>query len=250
MWTPLIPSWSVTSTVLKEMNNLSWLPRIFIGNWAAACYGCGWFYPAAGRNCGNWIRVAPDSILRLTRVTAAGYDLRLSWVPTAGCNLRLTPSYAWIRVAADSILRLTRVLASGYELRMTPTHVWLEFRRLDTSYTWLHPTTDSSSGGCIRLNADSTLPLTTSCGWLYPALDSSPPAGLDLWLTYTLINQVNLRTYSAKFIIFMVCFLALDFSYNWFRLWLLLQEPWRRLKRLEEAWRSLKKIQDSSCDWF
>ena len=145
MWTPLIPSWSVTSTVLKEMNNLSWLPRIFIGNWAAACYGCGWFYPAAGPNCENWIRVAPDSILRLTWVPAAGYELRLSWVPAAGCNLRLdtscgwfypaanSSSGVWIWVADDSDPRLTRVPTAGYKLHLTTSNKWLEFGRLYTT---------------------------------------------------------------------------------------------------------------------
>ena len=84
--------------------------------------------------------------------------------------------------------------------------------------------------------------------------DSSPSAGLDLRLTYTLIYQVNLRTYFAnKYIIFMVCFLSPDFSYHWSRLWLLLQETWRSLRKLEEAWRSLKTLAatDSSCSgWF
>ena len=67
------------------------------------------------------------------------------------------------------------------------------------------------------------------------------------------IYPVNLRTYSAKYIIFIVCFRPADFSYCWFRLWLLLQEPWRSLKKLEEAWRSFKTVAaaDSSCNgWF
>ena len=67
------------------------------------------------------------------------------------------------------------------------------------------------------------------------------------------IYPVNLRTYSAKYIIFIVCFRPADFSYCWFRLWLLLQEPWRSLKKLEEAWRSFKTVAaaDSSCSgWF
>ena len=135
-------------------------------------------------------------------------------------------------------------------MQLTPSHEWLEFRQLDTSYSWPHPTADSSSGGWIRLKADSILRLTRvpaaryelqlilSCGWLE---------------FYTLIYQVNLRTYSAKYIIFMVCFLPTDFSYHWFRLWLLLQESWRSLKKLEEAWRSFKTlaVTDSSCSgWF
>ena len=68
-------------------------------------------------------------------------------------------------------------------------------------------------------------------------------AGLDLRLTYTLIYQANLWTYSVKCIIFMVFFLPPDFSYHWFRLWLLLQEPWRSFKTLAAT--------DSSCSgWF
>ena len=109
---------------------------------------------------------------------------------------------------------------------------------------------DLSSGRWIRLKADSILRLTRvpaaryklqlilSCGWLE---------------FYTLIYQVNLRTYSAKCIIFMVCFLPTDFSYHWSRIWLLLQEPWRSLKKLEEAWRSFMTLAatDSSCSgWF
>ena len=73
------PSWSFTSTVLKEMNNLPRLPRIFIGNWAATCYSCGWFCPAAGYE------------LRLSRVPVAGYKLRLSQIPAVGYKLRLNP---------------------------------------------------------------------------------------------------------------------------------------------------------------
>ena len=101
---------------------------------------------------------------------------------------------------------------------------WLEFQKLNTSLTWFHP-----------------------------VADSRPPVGLDLQLTYTLIYQVNLRIYSLKCIIFMVCFLPPDFSYHLLRLCLLLQEPWRSLKKLEEAWRSFKALAatDSSCScWF
>ena len=81
------------------------------------------------------------------------------------------------------------------------------------------------------------LQLTTSCGWFYPATDSNSSDWTQMLLTYTLIYQVNLRSFSAKCIIFMVCFLPPDFRYHWCRLWLLLQEPWRSLKRLEEAWK-------------
>ena len=144
-----------------------WLPRIFIGNWVEVCYSC------------SLTRVAADSVLRMTRVSAVGYELR--WFsPAANSSFG-----RWIRVTADTILRLTRV----------------------------------------------------------------PAAGLDLWQAYTLIYRVNLRNHSAKYIIFMVYFLGADFSYHWFRLWLLLQEPWRSLKKLEEAWRSFKTLgsTDSSC---
>ena len=105
----------------------------------------------------DWIRIAADSILRLTRVPAAGYELQLSRVPAAGYKLRLIPSYdwlgfrwldtscgwlrptaessfsGWIRVAADSLLWLTWALAAGYELQLTPSYGWLAFRRLNTT---------------------------------------------------------------------------------------------------------------------
>ena len=155
-------------------------------------------------------------------------------------------SGGWIRVAADSVLRLTRVPATGYELRLTLSHGRLEFWRLDTTYSWHHPTADSSSGGWIRLKADSILRLTRvpavrydwqlilSCGWLE---------------FYTLIYQVNLRTYSAKYIIFMVCFLLTDFSYHWSRLWLLLQEARKSFKILAAT--DLVAAADWSYDgWF
>ena len=154
MCVPLIPSWSFTSTVSKEMNNLPRLPRIFIGNWAVACYSCCWFCPGADPISWGWIRVAPDSILRPNQVPAAGYDLRLSRVPADGFKLRLSrvpavgyklrlnpmadsssgglirveavSSYGeWIQVTTDSILRLTLVPPAEYELRP-----------LDTTYSW------------------------------------------------------------------------------------------------------------------
>ena len=172
---------------------------------------------------------------------------------------------------ADSILRLTRVPATGYELRQTPSHGWLEFQWLGASYSWLHPTADWSSGSWIRLKGDTILWLTgvlvaryelqliPSYSWIRVAADyivrltRVPLAGLDLRLLYTLIYRVNLRTCSAEYIFFMVCFLQSDFSYHCFRLCMLLQEPWRSLEKLEEAWRSFKALAatDSSCsDWF
>ena len=200
--------------------------------------------------------VAADSILRLTRVPTAGYELRVSRVPAAGSKLWLIPSYGWlrfqrldkscgwlrpsadsssggwIRAADDTVPRLNQVPAGGYEWRLTPSHGWFEFGQVDTSWGWLRPTAEWSSGGWIRVTADSILRLTR---------DPAPWYELQLILSYgcleyyTLIYQVNLRTYSAKYIIFMVCFLPTDFSYHWSRLWLLLQEPWRSLRKLEEA---------------
>ena len=114
-WSP----WTFTSTVSKEMNNLPRLPRILMGNWAAAYYSCSWFYPT------------PDS-----------------------------SSGGWIRVAADSILRLNRVPASECKLRLILSHGWLVFRQPDTSCSWFCLTADSSSGGWIRVAADSILRLT------------------------------------------------------------------------------------------
>ena len=49
---------------------------------------------------------------------------------------------------------------------------WLKFRWLDTSCSWLHPTADLSSGGWIRVVADSILRLTQVL-----------TAGYELWLT-------------------------------------------------------------------
>ena len=109
MCAPIIPSWSITSTVLKEMNNLPCLFRILIGNRVAACYSCSWFYPASNSSSGGWIRVAAVSSLG-----------------------------GWIQVTTDSILRLTQVPVTGYELQLTPFHDQLELRRRDTSCSWYH----------------------------------------------------------------------------------------------------------------
>ena len=180
------------------MNNLPQLLRIFIRNWATACYSCGRFYPAAG------------------------YELRLSWVQAAGYRLQLS-----------------RVLAAGYKLRLTPSDGWLEFQQLDTTYSWPHPTAHSCSHGWIRLKADSILRLTTSCSWFYSASDSSPPARLDLWLTYTLIYQVILKTYSAN-----TSFLCFVF----YQLISVTTDPGSGccFKNLEGAWESLKKLEETS----
>ena len=119
-WSP----WTLTSTVSKEMNNLSRLARIWTGNWAAACYSCGWFYPMTDSSSCDGIRVASDSILRLTWVLATGYELRLilsrSWLELRRLDTSCSWLYpaadssfgCWMRVAADSILRLTWVPAA------------------------------------------------------------------------------------------------------------------------------------------
>ena len=89
-----------------------------------------WLHPTADSSSGGWIAVATDSILRLTLVPAARYELRLilscgwlefqpldtscSWLcPTADSS-----SSGWIRVTADSILRLTRVPAARHDLQL------------------------------------------------------------------------------------------------------------------------------------
>ena len=130
------------------MNNLPQLPRIFIGNWGAACYSSSWFYPAAHSSSGGWMPVADDTILWLTRVPAAGYELQLSRLLAVKSSssgwIQLTAdssSGGWIRVAADSILRMTRAPAPGSDLSLIP------------SWGWLWVVADSSSGGCLRVTA-------------------------------------------------------------------------------------------------
>ena len=155
-----------------------------------------------------------------------GYNLRLipscSWLWVAG----VSNSGDWIRATTDSIPFLTRVLVVGCDLS------------LFLHCGWLWDAADLRSSDSIQVTADSNLRQTRV-----------PPTGIDLPLTYSLIYQVNLRTYSVKCIIFMVCFLPADFSYHWSRLWLLPQEPLRNLNKLEEAWRSFKTLAatDFSC---
>ena len=95
----------------------------------------------ANWSSGGWIRIAADSVLRMTRVPAARYELQLtpshgwlefkrlstsySWLhPTADSNsggsirLRADSSCGWLRVVADSILTLTRVSAAGLEMHL------------------------------------------------------------------------------------------------------------------------------------
>ena len=155
-----------------------------------------------------------------------GDSLQCSWIyPTTDSIFG-----GWIRVAADSILRLTRVPAAEHELWLTRVPA-----------------------------ARYELQLIPSCGWLQVAADSilrlsqDLPAGFGLRMTYTLIYPVHLRTYSAKYINFIVCSLLAGFSYGWFRLWLLLQEAWRSLKKLQGSKLQLILVAaaDSSCDgWF
>ena len=86
------------------------------------------------------VTAAADSILRLTRVPTAGYELQLSRVLAAGYKLRLV-----------------RVLAAGCKLRLTPSYGWLRFQWLDTSYSWLRCMANLSYGGGIRVTADIIL---------------------------------------------------------------------------------------------
>ena len=140
-------------------------------------------------SCGL-ITASADSILRLNRVPAAGYELRLIlssdwiefWLLDTSCGWSYptddSSSSGWIRVAVYSILRLTRVPAVGCKLRVIPSHGWLEFLQLDRSCGWFYHTTDLSSSGWIRVATDSILRLfrvsaagyelwvTLSCGWL------------------------------------------------------------------------------------
>ena len=100
-------------------------------------------------------------------------------------------------VLADYIVRLTQVQVAGYEFQLIPSSGWL------------------------RVAADSIMRLT-----------QNSPAKFDLPLTYTFICPINLRTYSAKYIIFIAFFLPSDFIYHWILL----------LKNLEEALRSMNKL--------
>ena len=225
--------------------------------WLDTSYG--WLHPMADSSSGGWIRVAAvwssgswllvtaDSVLCLTRVLAAGYQLRLSQVPAAGYMLQLTPSYSWlyfrqlntsscwlhptadcsssswIRVVADSILWLTRVSWAGYELQLTLSHGWLVFWWLDTTYRWF------------------ILGLTTSCDWLYPATDSRSGSwtrnAVDLYFN-TLIYQVNLRTYSTKYILFFVFYHLISVATN--------SGSGCYFKTLEAAWRNMRKLEEAS----
>ena len=142
--------WTSSTTVSTEKKNLPQLPRISIGVLSCGFQtlqlrlilscgwlefwglntSCGWFCPAADSSSGDWIRVAAvsssggwiqitvASILRLTWVSAVGYELQL--IPSPGWLefRRLDPSCGWLEF-----------------LRLTPSYGWPEFRRLDTSYS-------------------------------------------------------------------------------------------------------------------
>ena len=196
----------------------------------------------------GWIRVAADSILRLTRVPAARYELRL-----------------------------TRVLAAGYELQPTPSHGWLEPWGLDTSCGWLRPTTDWSSRGWIGVTADTILRLTrvpapwydlrlipscgwlkfwqldTSCNWFCPAANSSSAGWTRLAAVLYFDISSKFKDLFCKIHHFYGLFSAAWFKLPLIQVWMLLQEPWRSLKKFQEAWRSFKTLAatDTSCsDWF
>ena len=247
------------------MNNLPRLPRIFIDDWAAPCYSYGWFYPAADPISGGWIRVAAD-------YSCGQLELRRLHT-TCGCleSRRLDSSYDWVEL-----------------LRLDTSYGWLEFRQLDTSCGrlkfrpldtscgWLHSTADSSSGSWIRVATDSILWLTlvpsagyrfrlilscgwldfwrlhTDCSWLCPTSDlSSGGWTRNVADLYFNISSIFKDLFCKIHLFF--CFLPPDFSYHWFRLRLLLQEPWSSLKKLENAWISFKTLAATgpSCSgWF
>ena len=180
---------------------------------------CSWLYPTFDSSSGDWIRVC-------------------GWFyPASGSS-----SAGWIQVAVDSILWLTCVSAAEYDLRL-----------LNTSCGWFYPTADSYSGGWIRVADDSILWLTASYSWFhptasyklwvfYPAADSRSA----VWIRHTADLYFNIsskfKDWFCKINHFYSLFSTCWFQYHWFRLWHLLQEPWRSLKKLEEAWRSFKTL--------
>ena len=95
---------------------------------------CGWFYPAANSNFvgwiqvvavsrfGGWKQVMADSILRLTLVPVATYDLHL----TQSCGWlefrRLNTSYSWFHPGLTASWGwFYRFLPAGLDLRRTYT---------------------------------------------------------------------------------------------------------------------------------
>ena len=133
-------------------SHLPQLPWILIGNWATAFYSCsynssprGWIRVAAVLSSSGWVQVTVDYILPLTRVLAAGFELRLilswswlefRWLDTS-CAWHLPTddlsSGGWIRVKVDSILQLTWFPAAGYDLTLILSCGCLELRRLDST---------------------------------------------------------------------------------------------------------------------
>ena len=177
---------------------------------------------------------AADSVLRLD--TSCSCSSPGDWIQVT----TISSSCGWIQVTAESILRLTRFPAAWYGLRPTPYHGWLEFRQLDTSYSWLHPTADSSSGGWIRLKADSILRLDSSFG-------GSVRVAADSILRLTRVLYFNISSKFKDLFCKIHHFYGL-FSTDWFQLPLIqaLTAASRSLKKLEEAWRSLKKLEEAS----
>ena len=158
MCAPLILSWSFTSTVWKGMNNLPRLPRIFIGNWAAGCYSCSWFYPA------------------LTQFWGAEYELRL----ILSCGQL---EFWWLDTICGCLE--SRRLDSSYDCvefqRLDTSYSWLQFRHLDTSCGWFYPAAKSSSSSWIRVTA-----VSRSGEWIQVTTDSI------LWLTLVLAAKYEL----------------------------------------------------------
>ena len=181
------------------MHYFAWKLELVSGIlWVIVDTGYGWLHPTADSSSGDWIRAAADSILQLTLVLtvgfndlvlAAGYKLTQTRVSSAGFGLRMilscnwlwiardSRSGGWMRVTADSILWLTRVLAAGYNLRLIPScgyyELWLTRARVPV--------------------AGYELQLILYCCWLQVAanfilrLTRIPPAWVDLQLTYILI---------------------------------------------------------------
>ena len=208
---------------------MPWLPRIFIRNWAAASYSCGWFHTTTDLSSGGWIRVEADIFydwLEFRWPDKSCDCLKFRRLDTNFCWFHHTAdlsSNGWIGVAADSILWSTRVSATRYELQLIPSCDWLRVAvysilRLATSCSLFYPAADLRSAGWIRLAADLCFNISSKFKDLYCKIH---------------------QFYSL-------------FSSGWFQLPLVqaLAATSRTLKKPEEAWRSLKKLQDCSCDWF
>ena len=73
---------------------------------------CGWFHHMVDSSSSGRIRVVADSILWLT------------WVPAAIYELQLISTCGWLRVAADSILLPTQDPPAGFDLRLTYTLIY------------------------------------------------------------------------------------------------------------------------------